>query len=148
MVVVTSGRRHNPKIAARILCVLGILFVLASAAWYILSWQRVHTWTQTTGTVTELRQKRRGYSPTVMYIDAQNSVHTFRAVSAQSPAIAPVGGTVSVYYNPQHPDQGILNSFVSLWFGPMMFGLAGAIELILALIFFLKSKKERSTTGS
>jgi len=119
--------------STRILSLVATLLLIVSAVWGGISYTFIHSATQTTGQVIGLETQGRGFSPRIQFTTEAGEVLDFKPMSSQSPSPYQVGDTVTVYYFPEAPEAAKLGSFISLWFGPMMLGIAGFINAVLAL---------------
>jgi hypothetical protein len=60
--------------------------------------------------------------------------------SSRPPAFK-VGEGVTVLYQPGHPEDAVIDSFGQLWLGDLVFGIAGAMSIGMALLIFVASPK-------
>jgi hypothetical protein len=121
--------------AFKILSIVALLLLLASGLWALHSKNTVDNGVKTQGTVTQILPQGRGYTPEVTYI-VEGKTYTYHSWSSQSPSPYQVGDPIEIYYDPNDPAQASLNSFISLWFGPLMLAGAGMLDLITSFVFY------------
>lgn len=129
--------KRNPKIGVVVLIITGALLLGGGITWFMYHLQFINTAEVTSGTVVNLVHRGRGgFSPTVTFEDRNHTSYTFTSPSSQSPVLAEPGESVIVFYHADHPEQAILYSFVSLWFGPLMLYIAGSINILIGFIIW------------
>lgn len=129
--------KKNPRVGIIILVAISTLLLGAGVVWFLYNLAFTSNAEVTSGTVIELVQRGKyGYAPRVQFTDLDGTVHTFTSQSSQSPAIAQPGESITVFYHTNNPDQALVYSFVSLWFGPLMLYIAGTVNLVVSIILW------------
>ena len=111
----------------------------------IMGWKRVQFMKSAVSnfaTVTQLREVPSDetnsilYSPTFTFVDNTGRTQTIDSNTACYPPKYEVNQQVEVVYHPESPEKAIIRQFDSLWYTPVMWGIAG---LFLILIRFFLS---------
>lgn len=101
------------------------------------------------GTVVELIAKRSDksttYAPVVVFKTKKGQeIKYFSSVSSNPPSYSE-GENVEMLYDPQNPHDASINGFFSLWLGPLILSILGAIFFIIGsviiVIAWLQDKK-------
>jgi uncharacterized protein YxeA len=91
-------------------------------------------------------RKRNFYYPTIRYYDDNGENYTFELKKGPELYPGEIGEEVNLLFNPRHPEDAIVDSFLSKWFGPLMVCTVGLFVLIIVLIVsavvLLKEKKQ------
>lgn len=75
------------------------------------------------------------YTPSFTYTDAAGVVRQGRSNSATNPPAYAIGGPISLRYDPKNPSDVRVDSFWSIWLGPMICTLLTIPFLLFASIF-------------
>jgi hypothetical protein len=101
----------------------------------------------TGGTVVELESHRSGgrrrgttYRPVFEFVDAQGVKHRITERTGSNPAAFDRGETVTVLYNPEHPDEAHIKAFTTLWLGPTITGGIAFVFLPIGVLTLLKRR--------
>jgi len=104
---------------------------------------------KTEGVVTKLISNRSSdgkimYNPEISFSDVSGKVIIFQSsLSSTIPDYA-VGEKVSVLYDKTNPQKAKINTFLQLWFGPMIMTVLGAVFFLIGLFTLLdKNRKTR-----
>ncbi|QQR69685.1 MAG: DUF3592 domain-containing protein [Alphaproteobacteria bacterium] len=115
--------------------IAGLVF-MGVAGW--MGWQSfefVASSTSAEGEVVKIQESvssRRRYRPVVEFTTEDG--RTIRFVGSGSvPAMYEKGETVSVLYNPDHPEGAKIDSLLDLWGGPLVLGFFGSIPFLALL---------------
>ncbi|PBJ09034.1 DUF3592 domain-containing protein [Flavobacterium sp. ACN6] len=108
------------------------------------------------GTVIEMVAKRSDnsttYSPVISFKTKSGQEITFSSSISSNPPSYSVNETVEVLYNPADPKEANINTFSSLWIGPLILGGIGIVFFLigsLSILFgYLKKKKAANLRGS
>jgi hypothetical protein len=133
--------RKTFKILGWSLAVVSIIFLTLSVVAYVVARRFVDTAARTEGVVTglvESRDTRSGssYRPVFVFRDGNQVAHEIQSNVGSNPPAYKIGDRVSVLYATEKPDNAAIDSFLYLWFFPLLFGLLGTVQLAFALIFF------------
>lgn len=102
------------------------------------------------GTVIELLQSRSDnsttYKPLVSFKTKEGRQIEFTSSVSSNPPGYDEGETVEVLYDPADPKDANINGFASLWLGPLILGILGAVfSLVGFLIILFKNLKQRKS---
>ena len=78
------------------------------------------------------------YSPDVKFTTRYGETIRFTDDLSTYPADFKVGDKVTVIYDPLHPQDVRIKSFLRLWLFPTIFALVGAVPMGMGVFFFLK----------
>lgn len=81
------------------------------------------------------------YYPQISFTTANNEDITFRGSSGSNPPSYSRGDIVEVLYDPKNPPNASINSFFSLWLGPIILGVLGGIITLVGFGIFKTSSK-------
>jgi len=91
-------------------------------------------------------QKRNFYYPTIQYYDDNGESYTFELKNGSKSNPGEIGAEVDLLFSPRHPEDVIVDSFLSKWFGPVMVCTVGffiwIIIIIVSVVVLLKDKKQ------
>ena len=143
----------------------GLIFLvlgagLATGAWS--TFAHIRSWLSTSATiqgeVTSLsqessydRKKHRTthyYRPRVSFRTADGQRFTFESEVATSPPAYQVGEQVTVCYQPAHPADARIHSFIQLWLIPLILGFVGSIFLLTGVACCRVSTVKNSSLGA
>jgi hypothetical protein len=100
-----------------------------------------------TGTVIDERitssSRSTSYHPVVRYT-AEGVTRTLVSSSGTNPPAHAIGDTVTVNYPPCHPERGQINSFMDLWFLPLIIGGIGAVLILATFGTFVLARRRRA----
>ena len=121
---------------------LASLGLLAGAAWsYVKSQRTLQSRVPTNGTVVEIAQRpgNRGYiyCPVVEFTAPSGETIRFTSEFGSRPAGHTVGQVVAVRYDPADPQKAEVESDMSTWLGPLVFGVMGLIACCLSVAFIV-----------
>ena len=91
-------------------------------------------------------QKRNFFYPTIQYDDDKGESYEFKLKNGSESNLEMLGKEVDLLFNPNHPEDVIVDSFLSKWFGPVMVCTVGffiwIIIIIVSVVVLLKEKKQ------
>ena len=116
--------------------------LFAGAAWAYFSQQRkMQSRVPTNGTVVELAERPGNRStifcPIVEFKVPSGETIRFTSEFGSRPASHTVGQVVAVRYDPADPQKAEVESDMSLWVGPLIYGFMGLIACCLSTIFLV-----------
>ena len=76
------------------------------------------------------------YYSTIRYYDDNGESYTFQSKIGSERKLGEIGEEVDLLFNPKYPDDVIVDSFLSKWFGPVMVCVVGIFILIIEIIIF------------
>lgn len=134
-----------PKLVAVIFLLIGLVFSSIGFGFGWSSWSLLSVAQRTDGTVIRLvhrggvqnrqvvKNKRRGAAPVVeFHLDGVR--HEFQSWLSTSPPQFSVGDDVTVLYDPHDTQRAGIDSFVTLWLFPTVFGGIGVVMLTVSAI--------------
>lgn len=107
---------------------IGIACLVGGIVWGVNTKKFVDGAVKTSGTVVEVQRRQSSsddgptYYPVVRFADAEGRDVTFTSSTGSNPPSHREGDRVEVLYDPRDPNDAEINSFFSLWFGPLMIG--------------------------
>ncbi len=144
MIVVAHHTRYRLKThSVLVLFLVSLGLWLAAATWYGRTALFIQTAVPVTGTVIDVIQQGKGYSPLIRFDNTAGEQFRFKPHSTQSPTTYAIGDQVSVYFDAARPAHSKVNSFASLWLGPMLLALAALANTLLAIIFHIALKRRQ-----
>jgi hypothetical protein len=89
-------------------------------------------------------RKRNFYYPTIQYYDDKGESYTFKLKNGSESNLEMLGKEIDLLFNPKNPEDVIVDSFLSKWFGPVIVCAIGLFILIIVIIVgFVVVLKER-----
>jgi len=107
-----------------------------AAAGTVTSVERVESYDSDTGRTTHT------YKPTLRYTAANGETYTGTTHISSSGYDFAVGETVAILYDPADPADVRVNSFVSLYMLPLVFGLSALVTLGLGIFFLVRARRQ------
>ena len=103
---------------------------------------------QVPGTVVELESDwddgSTTYFPVVAFTTLEGRNVTFTASTGSNPPAFEPGEAVAVLYDPQDPQDAVIDAFFSLWFGPIIVGFMGLVfSLVGGGVFYFTARAKR-----
>lgn len=119
--------RASSVLAGAIFLIVGVGALAGGIFWGVKTQRFVASASRASGTVIELERRQSGddgptYYPVVRFTDAAGKDVTFTSSTGSNPPSKREGDKVDVLYDPKNPTEAELDSFFSLWFGPLMVG--------------------------
>lgn len=116
------------RLVGGIFSVVGIGLLLGGFAFWQAQTRFVRSSAQAVGTVTDFVKQRDSrnratYAPQVRFVTSDGQKHEFTSTVSSNPRGFEVGDKVTVLYDPAAPNTAQINTFLQLWFGPVL--LAG-----------------------
>src|SRR5690242_17263438 len=109
-----------------IFTVIGIGMLVGGAYWGLRTKHFVENAKRTNGRVIEMVAKRDDdgttWSPKVEFTPEGGQLTTFTSSSSSNPPSHREGDVVRVLYDPANPGKASIDSFMDLWFGPLLVG--------------------------
>jgi len=88
--------------------------------------------------------KKNFYYPTIQYYDDNGESYTFKLKKGSETNQEMIGKEVALLFNPNDPEDVIVDSFLSKWFGPVIVCAIGfCILLMVIIISFILLLKAR-----
>jgi len=139
--------------------IIGILIILCSIVpsgiagyWYAKTDTFLAQAFKTEATVVDVEKSTSDdgamYYPVFSFSDKNGNRHRIHSKMGSYPPAYKIGDTVTIFYDPQIPEKTKLDSFVSLWLGPVILGVLGFIPVFIgALILFVGPIIVRAATA-
>jgi hypothetical protein len=126
-----------PKWLGRAFLGVGAILIVVSLGSAGLTLRFVHRSARATGNVVGMEESDSGdgrtFHPVVRFAPASGFPREFRSSFGANPPSYRVGDEVRVLYDPADPGRASIDSFLSLWFVPLLTGIMGPIALALGL---------------
>ncbi|MFH2063139.1 MAG: DUF3592 domain-containing protein [bacterium] len=89
------------------------------------------------------RQKKTvaAYHPVISFLTEDGQTVEYRSDFGTSPPVHEVGEKVDVIYDPQDPSRAEIDSFVSLWLGPILVAGGGVLITAVGLLDIVLSRR-------
>ncbi len=131
---------------------IGVALLVGALALALSTRRFIASADRSTGTVVELiqvRDKDDGsvtYKPVVEYTSKRGQRITFTSSFSSNPPSYSVGESVDVLYAPDEPNDARIDGFGSLWLGPLILSLIGAVfaAIGLAIVLTSRARQKRS----
>ena len=124
---------------------IGLVLFAGGARWGLESYPVYRDSISTRGTVVDLYEEKGGkssdvvYYPVVEFLTGSNAKVRFRdGTGALGAPAYETGAPVNVLYDPVHPADARIGSFMQLWSGPLTAWGIGLVLLFLTLLLFVK----------
>jgi len=139
--------------------IIGIVIILCSIVplgvagyWYAKTDSFLEKAVKTEATVVDVEERKSDdgtrYYPVFSFVDEGGNEHKIYSTMGSYPPAYELGETVLIFYDPQNPEKTKLDSFVSLWLGPVILGVLGFIPVFIgALILFVGPIIVRAATA-
>ncbi|MGA2539279.1 MAG: DUF3592 domain-containing protein [Terracidiphilus sp.] len=89
------------------------------------------------------RRRRITYAPVFRFQVPGSHFYTVVSnVSSSPPAFHP-GESVTIHYDKDNPEHAVIDSFMQLWLGQLVFGCVGAVFTGISLMILVKSRKAK-----
>jgi len=80
------------------------------------------------------------YHPRIRFQTKKGKTVEFSPGNGSNPPMYEVNDHVSVVYNPDYPNYAVINSFIEIWLGPVIYAGLGLLFLISSGFLWVKSK--------
>lgn len=127
----------SSKVVALVFLVIGSMFVLVGGGFAMSSWSLLAVAQRTDGTVIRLvhnvqQGRNRGSVAPVVEFHLDGQRHEFQSWLSTSPPQFDVGDKVTVLYDPNDLQRCRIDSFVTLWLFPTIFGGLGFVAITVS----------------
>jgi len=95
---------------------------------------------ETEGIVIEMREGPSKYYPRVRFQTKSGETIEFSSGNGSNPPLYKVNETVPVLYSDANPQYAVINSFIEIWLGPVIYAGLGLFFLISFVFQKVKSK--------
>ena len=102
---------------------------------------------QVPGVVIQVVPKKQHYYPVVVYKDKAFNEHTFYSSVGSSPPRFEINQSVTVAYDPVHPDNVKIVEFTSLWLMTFITGILGFLFLCVSVLMWVFRRQIYSLAG-
>ncbi len=110
-----------------VLLLVGSGMLLLSVSTALGSLCKVAAWHRTTGRVVGHRKIEGCYVPRVEFLSADGATLTFRSGTGRGVRDYANGAIVKVLYNPKDPTKAEIDTFMRLWFFPLVMAAGAAL---------------------
>ena len=141
----------NTSIVKYIFLTIGLIFLAGALYFYLSKQDFLKKANIAQGTVIELVRKKTDksttYSPVILFTTKEGNEIKFTSSISSSPPSYNEGERVEVLYDPKNPKEASINSFASLWIGPLVLGVLGIVFFLIGFFIvwldFSKYKKRK-----
>lgn len=134
----TKVSMRNFGIAGVIFAMVGFLMLLGGGLWAHSTSTFIDDAGSAQGEVIELVARRSSdsttYAPRYRFVVEGQQAYTVISSSSSSPPAYDVGEQVKVLYDPENPTDAKIDSFMGLWFGPVLIIGMGLVFSLIAVI--------------
>ena len=139
---IQSLSKRTILLVAAGLALLGIVLGTIGGLWLFNVYSFVQTAERTEGTVVAIGENRNAKGdrvkyPVIEFTDQQGQQREFKARSGSDSSGYSVGNKVQILYDRDRPDSASLDSWVSLYLGPLVFIALAAGFLFFGIMFFI-----------
>lgn len=149
----------STRVVGIVFVIIGTIFLLVGLGFAWSSWSLLSVAERTEGTVIRMvgqqhraRNQNRGGAAPVVEFHVAGERHEFHSMLSTSPPQFQVGEKVTILYNPKDPRDAGIDSFVTLWLFPTIFGGIGAVMLTVAAVIgvttWVRNSKPRNMPTS
>ncbi|HTL51092.1 MAG TPA: DUF3592 domain-containing protein, partial [Planctomycetota bacterium] len=146
----TARKQMSPqgqRIFGGVFALIGALSLLGGSYWFWHTRAFLQSAVTAPGVVVEMvashGSKSTTYAPVYTFTDAQGGSHKIRSHTSSSPPSYEVGEAVTVYYDPNNPEDTLLDGWFDLWGGATILGGLGAVFFAVGLLVFVAGSKAR-----
>jgi hypothetical protein len=123
-----------------VLVVVSAILLIAFVVSFVITRRFVDSATRAEGTIVKLIEARDSdsgpmYRPVFTFRDSNEVEHEVQSSVGSNPPAFKVGDQVKVLYTKERPENATLDSFMSVWFFPLVIGICGATHLVIGLVF-------------
>ncbi|HYF64725.1 MAG TPA: DUF3592 domain-containing protein [Herpetosiphonaceae bacterium] len=135
-------RRSSPvglRIAALVVSLSCLVLLVLAAVFAYPSVRLLREADRASGNVVSLASSGSSSSRTrraVVEYAVGDDIYTVTSSVSSSPPAFAVGEKVTVLYDPADPADGTIESFLELWFVPMLLGILGAVDGVVMLVLW------------
>lgn len=146
MTIRTRGGRPAGACLGALFLFVGLSALGGAAFWALGTRDFIASAETANGRVIELvahsGDKGTTYAPKVQFTTKGGGEETFTSSTSSSPPSHREGDVVTVMYDPAHPEDARIDSFMDLWFGPLLVGgVFGVIFTLIGLAVLLQGMK-------
>ena len=148
--MLTVRKKGSPFLAGAIFFIVGLGMLAGGVLWGLRTQRFVSSAERADGIVTDLdlRSDSDGsaYYPVVSFTTKEGKEVTFTSSTGGNPPPKRRGDKVGVLYDATSPEEAEIDSFFSLWFGPLLIGgVFGTLFPLVGVLAMLGGVRERVT---
>jgi hypothetical protein len=142
----SSPSLRGLRIATLIVGLSGLLLLGLALAFAYPSWQLLRHAERASGTVIGLPGSSSSSNTRRIEVEyaVGDDIYTITSSVASSPPALRMGQEVTVLYDPANPADGTMESFLELWFAPMLLGIFALADLFVLVVLRLVYGKWRA----
>jgi len=133
------------KVNTLIFSVLGVGLLIGAVYSANNSYEFKNAASLTQGKVVDYIKRRSNdgttYAPVIEFVTEKNTTVEFTSSSSSSYRSYSIGDKIDVLYLENNPNNARINSFMSLWFLPIILGFIGSVFFGIGLYAYLQNKK-------
>jgi hypothetical protein len=131
---------NRSKLLALIFLPLGLAFLVYGVSDLLQVRAFASLAVEAEGTVIAMQEGATKYYPRVRFQTRHGQTVEFDAANGSNPPLYEVGERLPVLYLPDNPRYAVINTFIELWLGPLIYAAVGLLLLVTAWLDWLKSR--------
>jgi len=135
-----SGRSALP-ILGKVFLLLGLGLLLVSGIFAATRASFLSGAGRADGTVVALRHNGRSYQPVIDFTPEGGPTTRVESVVGSNPPEYRVGDHVPMRFQPNHPEEAVIDTFWHLWFFAALFGIIGSPFTITGILMSILARK-------
>lgn len=146
------SKAASAKVVGIVFAIIGTIFSAVGFGFAWSSWSLLSVAERTEGTVIRMvarqrgaHNRNRGGAAPVVEFHVAGERHEYHSKLSTSPPQFSVGEKVTILYDPKNPRDAGIDSFVTLWLFPTVFGGIGAVMLTVAAVIGITSWMRNSS---
>ena len=142
----SSPNLRGLRIAMLVVSLSGVLLVALALAFAYPSWQLLRHAERASGTVVGLPGASSSSNTRRIEVEyaVGDDIYMITSSVASSPPALRMGEEVTVLYDPANPADGTMESFLELWFVPMLLGIFALSDLFVLVVMRMVFGKWRA----
>jgi hypothetical protein len=145
-----AGMYHRLELA---MLAVALVSMAAGVTWGLVDYFFYAAATKTDGQIVEVLERRSNgtsaFSPVFVFSDRDGVSHRIVSNTYSKPSMWSVGDRIRVAYAENDPTNCVIDSFMYIWFFPMMLMIAGLFPLVfwIPLFRYMRSKISADESG-
>lgn len=123
---------------------VGIILLSIGGFLYYRQTQFLERARETEGLVVNLVPNDNMYAPVIRFFLPNGDEVVFQSSLSSSPPRYEVEETVTIYYDPEKPDDARIGNWFDLWFAPLLLSIMGGIFSVVGIIVFVAVRRSEN----